>query len=80
MATTNCQNDEILLAIANQVGRKAYLMGLDINFNRHWYSPVERDAFVLGWLAAAEESSPHGPGAMSFSHGTSSLGPCFMVH
>ena len=75
MATTNCQNDEILLPIANQVGRKAYLMGLDIDFNRNWYSPVERDAFVLGWLAAEEESSPRGHVATSFSHGTR-----FMVH
>ena len=75
MATTSCQNDEILLSIANQVGRKAYFMGLDIDFNSDWYSPVERDAFVMGWLAEAEESSPRGHAAMSSRHGT-----CFMVH
>jgi hypothetical protein len=75
MATTSCQNDEMLLAVANQVGRKVYSMGLDIEFNRNWYSPVERDAFVQGWLAAAKESTPCGHAATSFSHGT-----CFMAH
>ena len=75
MATKSCQNDEILLAIANQVGRKAYFMGLDMDFNRNWYSSVERDAFVRGWLAADEESFLRGHAATSFSHAT-----CFMVH
>ncbi len=56
MATTSCQNDEMLLSIAKEVGRKVYVMGLDIDFNRQWYSPVERDAFVVGWLEAATES------------------------
>ncbi len=60
MATTNCQNDAMLLIMAKEVGRKVYGMGLDIDFNRHWYSPVERDAFVDGWLEAAAESSCRG--------------------
>ncbi len=60
MATKSCQNDEMLLSIAKEVGRKVYVMGLDIDFNRQWYSPVERDAFVVGWLEAATETSYRG--------------------
>jgi hypothetical protein len=60
MATKNCQNDEVLLYLAKEVGRKVYSMGLDIDYNRDWYSPVERDAFQVGWLEAADESSYQG--------------------
>jgi hypothetical protein len=74
MATRNCQNDEILLAIANKVGRKAYFMGLDLDFNCHWYSPVERDAFVVGWLEAEESSWQR------LAATTLSTGNCFLVN
>lgn len=57
MASITCDNDAILLYVAKEVGRKVYAMGLDIDYNHTWYSPVERDAFELGWLEAAAESS-----------------------
>jgi hypothetical protein len=57
MATKNCQNDPVLLYIAKEVGRKVYTMGLEIDYNRDWYTPIERDAFEVGWLEAANESS-----------------------
>ena len=60
MASTNCQNDVMLLSIAREVGRKVYTLGLDSDYNRHWYSPVERDAFMTGWLEAATESAGQG--------------------
>ena len=69
MATRSCQNDEMLLSIAKQVGRKVYFMGLDMDFNRHWYSTAERDAFDGGWLEAAEESLNQGHAATSLSFG-----------
>ncbi len=69
MATTSCQNDEMLLSIAREVGRKVYVMGLDIDFNRQWYSPVERDAFVVGWLEAATESFYRGYPVKAASRG-----------
>jgi len=59
MATKSCQNDELLLYIAKEVGRKVYLMGLGIDYNREWYTSVERDAFEVGWLEAATESSSY---------------------
>lgn len=69
MATRSCQNDEILLSIAQEVGRKAYFLGLDIDFNRYWYSPVEHDAFVAGWLEAAEDSFHQRHATTSFGTG-----------
>jgi hypothetical protein len=57
MASKNCQNDPVLLYMAKEVGRKVYSMGLEIDYNRDWYSQVERDAFEVGWLEAADESS-----------------------
>jgi hypothetical protein len=75
MASKNCQNEEILLYIAKEVGRKVYLMGLDIDFNRQWYSSVERDAFMVGWLEAAEDTSHYGIAAT-----IDSSGKCFIVN
>ena len=57
MATKNCQNDPILLYMAKEVGRKVYSMGLEIDYNRDWYTPVVREAFEVGWLEAANEAS-----------------------
>ncbi len=57
MATKNCQNDALLIYLAKEVGRKVYSMGLDIDYNRDWYSPIELEAFEVGWLEAANESS-----------------------
>ena len=72
MAMTSCQNDEILLSIATAVGRKAYCMGLDIDTNHLWYTPLERDAFMSGWLEAANGASFHGHATRPLSSGQSS--------
>jgi hypothetical protein len=72
MATTSCQNDAILLTVAREVGRKAFSIGLGIDFNHNWYSPVEHDAFVSGWLEAATESSCRETGGKIVSAGFAS--------
>ena len=72
MASKNCGNDEMLLYLAREVGRKVHSLGLDIDFNREWYSPVERDAFQLGWLEADEESPWRGNPAKLLNTGRAS--------
>lgn len=61
VASANCQNYELFLSIAEEVGRKAYFMGVDLEIKLPWYSTEERVAFYAGWIAAEQISFARSP-------------------